>query len=128
MADASPNGLSALRTALDSAVVSITDAEIPDAIGALASASARLTARLVARDQDADSASCPNLVTAEVVAERFHLALSSVHELARQGKIPCRMFGRWRRFDLAEVAAAGLDSKSVPLASLAPEKGRKKAA
>lgn len=116
------NALDTLRATLAAAVAELPPAELPDLIGALAAASARAQARLTV---PAPTVVSTELVTAETVAERFNLAVSSVHELARQGRIPCRMFGRFRRFDLAEVAAAGLDSKS---ARLAPETRREKAA
>ena len=47
------------------------------------------------------------LVTAEALARRLSLSVSTVHELARLGRIPCRMFGRYRRFSVADVVAAG---------------------
>ena len=115
--------LADLRRALDAAVAELPTVDVADAIGLCAAAQSRLLAKLTAPAPVADHHD--ELVTAETVAERFHLALSSVHELARQGKIPCRMFGRWRRFNLAEVAAAGLDSKTP---SLAPISRREKAA
>jgi hypothetical protein len=78
----------------------------------------KLLARLTAPARER-TAPAGELVTAEIVAERFHLAVSSVHELARMGRIPCRMFGRFRRFDLAEVAAAGLDWTKCAIAAWA---------
>jgi hypothetical protein len=103
--------LDALRELLDRALVELPVAELPELVGVLAAADARARARLTA------PASTPStsveLVTADVVAERFHLAVSTVHEAARLGRIPSRMFGRYRRFDLVELRAAGLNPKWV---------------
>ena len=74
---------------------------LPDLIGLLAAAQARAMARMVA------PAPAPiatdEWVTAAVVAERFNLSVSTVNEMARAGKLPCRMFGRYRRFNVVEV-------------------------
>jgi hypothetical protein len=119
--NASHNGaLDTLRSALDAALVDLSDADVSDAIGACAAAQARLFARITA-PAPVTAPTTGALVTADVVADRFSLAVSTVHEMARLGHIPCHMFGRYRRFDLAEVAAAGLNPKT---ASLAPEKDR----
>lgn len=115
--------VTSLRAALEAAVTNLPAAELPELAGALAAAQARVLARLT--NASTAAAPCDNeLVPAEVVAERFHLALSTVHELARQGRLPCRMFGRYRRFSLAEVGATVSSSES---GSLGPGKGSKKA-
>ena len=94
------SALEVLREQLEAAVASVPAGDVAEAVGFCAAAQARFLARLthVAPAVDAEQ-----WVTAAEVAQRFQLALSSVHELARQGRIPCRMFGRYRRFNLAQV-------------------------
>ena len=45
------------------------------------------------------------LVTAEGVADLLGLPQSWVESKTRQGLIPSKRFGRWIRYDLAEVRA-----------------------
>ena len=99
-----PVTLANLRVALETAAAELPSGDLADAVGLLAAAQARLMGRLTAPIPTLPEAG--EWVTAAEVAQRFKLALSSVHELARQGRLPCRMFGRYRRFNLAEVASA----------------------
>jgi excisionase family DNA binding protein len=119
--------LANLRAALEAAASEVPAADLADAIGLCASAQARMLARLTAPPPASTDAA--EWVTAEEVAQRFHLALSSVHELARQGRLPHQMFGRYRRFNLAIVASAvaepASNSKTI---SLGAGSGRRKAA
>jgi len=101
--------LAGLRSTLAAAIVDLPVADLPAAVGAFEEAKAEALRRLLA--PPASRAVVGELVPAEVVAKQFHLAVSSVHELARQGRIPHRMFGRYRRFDLAEVAAEVANSE-----------------
>ena len=114
-----------LRAVLDRTVVELRLDDLPDLIGMLAAADARARVRLMVLTPTSAVVEVGELVTAEVVAKRFNLALSTVHELARLGRVPCRQFGRYRRFDLGELAAAGLNDKT---ASLAPHPRGKKVA
>ncbi len=97
--------LAELRLVLER-VAELPAADRADAIGLVAAAQARLLTLLV-MPPNAVPADSDRLVDAETLAERFSLSISTVHELARAGQIPCKMFGRYRRFNLAEVAAAG---------------------
>ncbi|MBX3024432.1 helix-turn-helix domain-containing protein [bacterium] len=102
--------LEELRRALEQAERDLPRAELADAIGACAATQARLHARLTAPPAAPSSSPVGEWVTAAEVARRFSLSVSTINELSRLGRLPHRMFGRYRRFSLAELTAA-LDSE-----------------
>jgi hypothetical protein len=107
--------LETLRAELERAAAELPEGELAELVGLLAAVQARLVARITTPNRvPADSAPA-ELVTAEVVAKRFSLAVSSVHELARLGRLPCHMFGRYRRFNLAEIAEVAHKYKTGPV-------------
>lgn len=69
--------------------------EIPDAIGQLAAAQARLTARLVREATPAlAEASSDRLLDAAEVAARLRVKRPAVYELIRTGRLPSVRFGQ----------------------------------
>jgi hypothetical protein len=96
-----------LRRALDTAVAELPADEIPDAIGLCAAAQARLTARLVARNRDAESANLfPSLVNAKEMAAILGVPQNWVRDRQRAEQIPCHHLGYYVRFAPAEVLEA----------------------
>jgi len=50
-------------------------------------------------------------LTPKELAERLHMPLSWVYERSRQGRIPTHRFGKYLRFNLAEVLDAEKEAK-----------------
>jgi hypothetical protein len=94
--------LANLRTALAAAVVELHDAEIADAIGILASASARLLARMTTPPP----AVSEKLVDAAEMAAILNTPENWVRDRARAGDIPSRRLGHYVRFNPPEVLEA----------------------
>jgi excisionase family DNA binding protein len=53
------------------------------------------------------------LLTAEQLAERWHVPKSHVYRLAREGRIPTVELGRYRRFRLDEIERYELGADTV---------------
>lgn len=120
--------VTALRARLEAAVIEADAAQLADVAAELRRAEWRLEQR---RALPAPmTAPAPAPMTAPEIAARLGVPASWVYELARNGRIPVRRLGRYRRFDLAAVEAAieagqGGDSKPVPLGTTAKPKRSK---
>lgn len=110
-----------LQRALAAAVAELSDTDVADAIGALASAQARFTARLTA---PAVPVGDNELVPADAIAATFGVPVSQIAEMARQGRIPSLLIGKYRRFALDQVRQALTEGSSSKTAALQPRKKR----
>jgi hypothetical protein len=95
-----------LRRLLDAAVAELSADEIPHGIGLCAAASARLTARLVARDQVAESATRSELVNAKRMAAILDVPEGWLRDRQRADQIPCIRVGHYVRFEPGAVLDA----------------------
>ncbi|WP_249020569.1 helix-turn-helix domain-containing protein [Conexibacter sp. S30A1] len=57
----------------------------------------------------------PRLLTAEELAERWQVSKAQIYRLAREGRIPVVMIGRYQRFRVAAVEAWERDREAQAL-------------